>query len=119
MHDQRGSVSTAFLISYLTYHYHVGDVRFQGHGGVRPVYFTILITHVILAAGDPAVDRDHAVAGARRPLRIPSADRARDLAAMGLCFGDRRDCLSDVLPDVSAGVSRSAAAREALSVAHR
>ena len=43
-------VSTAFFISYLTYHYHVGDVRFQGHGLVRPIYFTILITHIILAA---------------------------------------------------------------------
>jgi uncharacterized membrane protein YozB (DUF420 family) len=43
------AVSTAFLISYLIYHYHVGDVRFQGHGPVRPVYFTILISHVSLA----------------------------------------------------------------------
>ena len=43
-------VSTAFFISYLTYHYHVGDVRFQGHGIVRPIYFTILITHIVLAA---------------------------------------------------------------------
>jgi putative membrane protein len=43
-------VSTAFFISYITYHYHVGDVRFQGHGIIRPIYFTILITHVILAA---------------------------------------------------------------------
>jgi uncharacterized membrane protein YozB (DUF420 family) len=43
------AVSTAFLISYLIYHYHVGDVRFQGHGTVRPVYFTILISHVSLA----------------------------------------------------------------------
>jgi putative membrane protein len=43
-------VSTAFFVSYLTYHYHVGDVRFQGHGIVRPIYFTILITHIILAA---------------------------------------------------------------------
>jgi putative membrane protein len=41
--------SSAFLISYLVYHYHVGDVRFQGHGAVRPVYFTILISHVLLA----------------------------------------------------------------------
>jgi uncharacterized membrane protein YozB (DUF420 family) len=44
------AVSTAFLVSYATYHYQVGDVRFQGHGWVRPVYFTILITHIILAA---------------------------------------------------------------------
>ena len=43
------AVSTAFFASYLTYHYHVGDVRFQGHGIIRPIYFTILITHIILA----------------------------------------------------------------------
>ena len=43
-------VSTLFLISYLTYHYHVGSVRFTRTGWIRPVYFTILITHVILAA---------------------------------------------------------------------
>ncbi|HTT75394.1 MAG TPA: DUF420 domain-containing protein [Candidatus Binataceae bacterium] len=42
-------VSTLFFISYLIYHYHVGDVHFQGHGLVRPAYFTILITHVTLA----------------------------------------------------------------------
>ena len=44
------AVSTAFFVSYLIYHYHVGDVRFQGHGLIRPVYFSILITHIILAA---------------------------------------------------------------------
>ena len=42
--------STLFLISYLTYHYHHGSTRFQGQGWVRPVYFTILITHTTLAA---------------------------------------------------------------------
>jgi uncharacterized membrane protein YozB (DUF420 family) len=43
------AVSTVFFISYLTYHYHVGDVRFQGYGPVRPVYFTMLISHIALA----------------------------------------------------------------------
>ncbi len=43
-------VSTLFLISYLTYHYHVGSVPFAGTGWLRPVYYTILIPHVILAA---------------------------------------------------------------------
>ena len=43
-------VSTAFFISYCVYHYEVGDVGFQGHGSIRPVYFTILITHIVLAA---------------------------------------------------------------------
>jgi uncharacterized membrane protein YozB (DUF420 family) len=42
--------SCLFLTSYLTYHYHVGSVPFTGQGWIRPVYFTILITHIILAA---------------------------------------------------------------------
>src|SRR5918999_2841998 len=41
--------STLFLISYLTYHYYHGDTRFLGQGIVRPFYFAILISHVILA----------------------------------------------------------------------
>jgi len=44
--------SSLFLISYLYYHYHVhlGSVHFRGQGWSRPVYFTILATHTILAA---------------------------------------------------------------------
>jgi len=42
-------VSTLFLASYLTYHYYHGATRFQGTGLVRPLYFTILTTHTILA----------------------------------------------------------------------
>jgi len=42
--------SCLFLASYLTYHYNVGSVPFTKQGWVRPVYFTILITHVTLAA---------------------------------------------------------------------
>lgn len=41
--------SVVFLISYLTYHYYHGETRFLGQGIVRPLYFTILITHVFLA----------------------------------------------------------------------
>lgn len=41
--------SSLFLTSYLYYHWHVGSVRFQGHGWSRPVYFTILISHTLLA----------------------------------------------------------------------
>lgn len=43
------ATSTIFLISYLTYHYYHGDTRFLGQGIVRPFYFAILITHVVLA----------------------------------------------------------------------
>ncbi len=41
--------SALFLTSYLYYHWHVGSVHFQGQGWSRPVYFTILISHTILA----------------------------------------------------------------------
>lgn len=43
-------VSTLFLISYLIYHAHMGSVPFQGQGWIRPVYYAILISHVVLAA---------------------------------------------------------------------
>ena len=43
-------VSTLFLVSYLYYHARVGSVPFMGTGVIRFVYFTILITHIILAA---------------------------------------------------------------------
>ena len=42
--------SSAFLGCYLYYHYHVGHVDFQGKDWSRPVYFSILISHTILAA---------------------------------------------------------------------
>jgi uncharacterized membrane protein YozB (DUF420 family) len=42
--------SSLFLISYLWYHAHVGSVRFAAQGWPRPVYFTILVSHTLLAA---------------------------------------------------------------------
>ncbi len=42
--------SSLFLICYLYYHYHVGSVHFQGRGIWRPIYFTLLTSHTILAA---------------------------------------------------------------------
>jgi uncharacterized membrane protein YozB (DUF420 family) len=44
------TASALFLTSYLVYHYNVGTTRFTGAGWVRPVYFTILISHTFLAA---------------------------------------------------------------------
>ncbi len=41
--------SMLFLVSYLTYHYAVGSKPFAGEGGIRIVYFVILISHTILA----------------------------------------------------------------------
>ena len=43
------TASSLFLVSYLVYHAQVGSVPFTRQGWVRTVYFTILITHVLLA----------------------------------------------------------------------
>jgi putative membrane protein len=45
------TLSSAFLVSYLAHHALVGTVPFRGAGFWRPLYFSILIPHVILAAG--------------------------------------------------------------------
>ena len=44
------TVSTLFLISYVLYHWQAGSVDYTGTGWLRGVYFTILISHVVLAA---------------------------------------------------------------------
>jgi uncharacterized membrane protein YozB (DUF420 family) len=48
-------VSAIFLVCYLVYHFEVGSVPYQGQGWMRTVYFTILISHVILAAAVPVL----------------------------------------------------------------
>lgn len=47
------TTSGLFLISYLVYHFNVGSVRFTGEGAVRTLYFTILLTHTLLAVSLP------------------------------------------------------------------
>ena len=44
------ATSALFLVSYVVYHLNVGSRPFPGQGGIRVVYFAILITHVVLAA---------------------------------------------------------------------
>ena len=44
------AVSLLFLTSYVYYHYHAGSTPFPGQGWTRALYFTILISHMILAA---------------------------------------------------------------------
>lgn len=43
-------VSTVFMVFYLYYHAKVGNIPFAGVGAIRPVYFSLLASHVILAA---------------------------------------------------------------------
>ncbi len=42
--------SALFLTTYLYYHYQVGSVPYEKFDWTRPVYFAILIPHIILAA---------------------------------------------------------------------
>ncbi|RME42460.1 MAG: DUF420 domain-containing protein [Deltaproteobacteria bacterium] len=43
-------VSALFLLSYVVYHAEAGSKPFPGTGGVRPLYYTILLTHILCAA---------------------------------------------------------------------
>jgi len=43
------AVSCVFLASYLVYHYRVGPLMFRGQGWIRPVYFALLGSHILLA----------------------------------------------------------------------
>jgi uncharacterized membrane protein YozB (DUF420 family) len=45
------AVSALFLASYVIYHANAGSRPFTGTGPVRAVYFFILVTHIVLAAG--------------------------------------------------------------------
>jgi len=47
--------SVLFLTSYVIYHYNAGSTPFPGTGIIRPVYFFILITHIVLAATLPVL----------------------------------------------------------------
>lgn len=42
-------VSAGFLVSYLIYHFNSGLAQFGGTGTIRPIYFSILIAHIIIA----------------------------------------------------------------------
>jgi putative membrane protein len=43
------TTSTLFLVSYVVYHANIGSKPFPGRGAMRTIYFTILVTHIILA----------------------------------------------------------------------
>ena len=57
--------ATVFLVSYVIYHYQAGSTDFRGTGFIRPLYFFILSTHVVLAATILPL----AIVTARRALR--------------------------------------------------
>jgi uncharacterized membrane protein YozB (DUF420 family) len=66
-------LSAAFLVSYLVHHARVGSVPFRGAESLRPVYFAILVPHVILAALVPPL----ALVTIRRGLKDEVAGHRR------------------------------------------
>ncbi len=42
--------SALFLINYVYYHSTAGDTPFEGQGLFRPIYFFVLISHIVLSA---------------------------------------------------------------------
>ena len=93
--------SVLFLISYVTYHAQVGSVRFTKTGAIRTVYFTILVTHVILAIVDRSARPGDALARAVEEVRPAPRDRALDTAPLDVCLGDRGRRLPHALPPVA------------------
>lgn len=41
--------SALFLVCYITYHHYSGDTKFLAEGIIRPIYFFILISHILLS----------------------------------------------------------------------
>ena len=48
--------SALFLITYLLYHHFQGDTKFMAEGFIRPIYFFILISHIILSIAKKKFD---------------------------------------------------------------
>ncbi len=46
-------VSAVFLVCYVVYHYGAGHTPYEGEGILRPIYFTVLISHIVLAIAVP------------------------------------------------------------------
>ncbi|HRH37057.1 MAG TPA: DUF420 domain-containing protein [Flavobacteriales bacterium] len=45
------ALSIVFLVSYILHHLFAGDTPFGGHGTIKVLYYIILATHILLAAG--------------------------------------------------------------------
>ena len=75
--------SSLFLICYIVYHAQVGSVPFTRQGFVRPLYFTILITHVTLAATVPPLAIITLSRGLKGRYRAAPPHRALDVSRSG------------------------------------
>ena len=89
--------SSVFLICYVIYHAQVGSVRFTRQGFVRPLYFTILITHVTLAATVVPLAVMTLTRGLTRAVSASPRDCAMDASHLVVRVGDGRARLRPVV----------------------
>ncbi len=94
--------SALFLGCYLFFHFKVGNILFLGQGWSRPVYFTILTSHVILAIVIVPLAIITLSPGPACALRQASRHRPLDLASVDVRVGHRRDRVLHAVPVVSA-----------------
>src|SRR5882724_8465771 len=92
------AASSLFLITYLIHHAQVGSVPFHGAGWLRPVYFGLLVPHIVLAAlvVPLALTTIHSAWGGRfdRHRRAGACDAAH----LALRLGQRRPRVHPPLP---------------------
>ena len=100
------ATSSLFLVCYLVYHAQVGSVPFPRQGFVRPLYFTILITHVMLAATVPPLAIITLTRGLQGTLPAAPPHRALDVPDLAVRLGDRRARLRAALPADVAHLNR-------------
>ncbi len=117
------AVSAAFLVGYVWYHVvmKVGSVRFTHPSAVRYVYFSILISHVILAITVPPLAIRQMYLGFRalgccpppghqaEQLTVAAAFRAEayptgplDVPYLALCIDHRRDRVRNAVSSLAA-----------------
>ena len=96
------ATSTLFLVSYLTYHFEVGSVRFTGQGPIRTVYFVILVGHTVLAVAIVPLVLVTLAPRAARPLRGAPLPRAHHPAAVAVGVRVRGRRLLDAVPALGA-----------------
>jgi uncharacterized membrane protein YozB (DUF420 family) len=77
-------VSCAFLVTYVIHHLRVGSVPFRGAAALRPVYFAILIPHVLLAISVVPLAVTTIARGLKTQLSQSHVERHRRLARVTL-----------------------------------
>jgi putative membrane protein len=100
------SASALFLAGYLFFPFKVGNILFLGPGWARPVYFTILISHVTLAIVIVPMAIVTLNRGLKRRFDKAPGDRPLDLAARDLRVSYRGGGLFHALPVVSAQLNQ-------------